>query len=178
MPLYVWGRNSVSYISTLALHWGVWKISTDTPSHAVQTLQVMLKTVKKEGYFSREAENFCLCISPLHFSGVSEIRHMVLPPHETRAVSLGWNPSLRKAERVLRPYLLWHCSGVTEKCDITLPAHGLQAVNVTLKSVINEWHFTLQAETVFRPCLPLELQWGNWNFPHGTPCVCVSNFAS
>jgi hypothetical protein len=33
---------------------------------------------------------------------------------------------------------------------MVLPAHALQAVQVTLKSVNNEGHFTLEAETVFR----------------------------
>jgi hypothetical protein len=37
---------------------------------------------------------------------------------------------------------------------VTLPAHALLAVHVRLKSVSNEGHLTLDAETVFRPYLP------------------------
>jgi hypothetical protein len=35
-----------------------------------------------------------------------------------------------------------------------LLAHPLQAVQVTLKSVSNEGHFTPEAKTVFRPYIP------------------------
>jgi hypothetical protein len=35
-----------------------------------------------------------------------------------------------------------------------LPAHALQAVQVTLKLTSNEGHFTLEAETVSHLCLP------------------------
>jgi hypothetical protein len=34
-----------------------------------------------------------------------------------------------------------------------LPAHSLQAVQVTLKSVNNEQHFIFEAATIFRPYL-------------------------
>jgi hypothetical protein len=37
---------------------------------------------------------------------------------------------------------------------MTLSANALQAVHVRLISVSNEGHFTLEAETVFRPYLP------------------------
>jgi hypothetical protein len=36
---------------------------------------------------------------------------------------------------------------------MALPAHALEVVEVRLKSVNNEGHFTLQVETVFRPHL-------------------------
>jgi hypothetical protein len=39
---------------------------------------------------------------------------------------------------------------------MVLPAHALQPVRVRLKSVSNEGHFTLEAETVFRPYLPYD----------------------
>jgi hypothetical protein len=39
---------------------------------------------------------------------------------------------------------------------MVLPAHALQAVQVTLKLASNEGHFTLEAETVFRPYLPYD----------------------
>jgi hypothetical protein len=37
---------------------------------------------------------------------------------------------------------------------MALPVHVLHSVKVRLKSVSNEGHFTLAAETVFRPYLP------------------------
>jgi hypothetical protein len=37
---------------------------------------------------------------------------------------------------------------------MTLSAHALRAVKVRLKSVSNERHFTLEAETVFLPYFP------------------------
>jgi hypothetical protein len=46
-------------------------------------------------------------------------------------------------------------SGVAEICYVVLHSHTLQALQVTLKSVCNEGHFTLEAETVFRPHPPL-----------------------
>jgi hypothetical protein len=58
-----------------------------------------------------------------------------------------------EAERVFCPYHLSHRSGVTEICDMALPAHALQAVQVRLKSVTNEGHFNLEAKTAFPPYL-------------------------
>jgi hypothetical protein len=37
---------------------------------------------------------------------------------------------------------------------MTLIERALRAVQVSFKSVSNEWHFTLEAERVLRPCLP------------------------
>jgi hypothetical protein len=43
---------------------------------------------------------------------------------------------------------------VTEICHVALPAHALRAVEVRLKSVSNEGHFTLAVGTIFLPYLP------------------------
>jgi hypothetical protein len=42
---------------------------------------------------------------------------------------------------------------VEETLEVSLPAHELQAVEITLKSVNNEVHFTLEDEN-FNPYLP------------------------
>jgi hypothetical protein len=46
--------------------------------------------------------------------------------------------------------------GSLSNTHIILPAHGLQAVQVRLKSVSKEGHLTLETEIVFRPCLPYD----------------------
>jgi hypothetical protein len=54
-------------------------------------------------------------------------------------------------ERVFRPYLATHCSGVTEIQHIALPAHALHAVNVICKSFSNERYFSRETQRVLRP---------------------------
>jgi hypothetical protein len=60
-------------------------------------------------------------------------------PHATPAHALGAVQARLKsfgdegyfsleADRVIRPYLPLHCSGVTEICHMTLPTHALRAV--------------------------------------------------
>jgi hypothetical protein len=39
---------------------------------------------------------------------------------------------------------------------MVLPAHAVKSVQVYLKAVSNEGHFTLEVETVFRPYLPYD----------------------
>jgi hypothetical protein len=56
-------------------------------------------------------------------------------------------------EKLFRPYLPSHCSGVTEICHLELPALALRAVNLMLKSVSNVGHFTLETLRVFSPYL-------------------------
>jgi hypothetical protein len=46
------------------------------------------------------------------------------------------------------------CSGVTEILHVAFPAHALQGLQDRIKSVSNEGHFTLEAETIFRQYLP------------------------
>jgi hypothetical protein len=45
-------------------------------------------------------------------------------------------------------------SRVTEICHVALPTYSLCAVEVRLKSVSNEGHINLGAESLFRPYLP------------------------
>jgi hypothetical protein len=54
-----------------------------------------------------------------------------------------------------------------------LPAHGLQAVQVSFKSVSNDGYFTLEVEKNFSSVSPPGLQWGYWVVPHGTPSHAV-----
>jgi hypothetical protein len=61
-----------------------------------------------------------------------------------------------EAQKVIRPCIPLHCSGVTETLHMAPPAHVLHAVQVRKKSVGNEGHFTLEAERVFRLYLPLQ----------------------
>jgi hypothetical protein len=56
-----------------------------------------------------------------------------------------------EVETVFRPYLLLHCSAVSDIYHTERCAHALRAVQVMLKSVGNEGHFTLETETLFRP---------------------------
>jgi hypothetical protein len=47
-----------------------------------------------------------------------------------------------------------YCSGVTEGCNMALPAHALRAVQGRLKRVSNVGHFTVDAENfIFRVTL-------------------------
>jgi hypothetical protein len=43
---------------------------------------------------------------------------------------------------------------MTEIFHMAFPAHALKQLSVRLASVSNDWHFTLEAETVFRPYFP------------------------
>jgi hypothetical protein len=60
---------------------------------------------------------------------------------------------------------------------MALPAHVLQVVQVTLTSVSNEGHFSLEAQTVFRPYLPKDCS-GVTVIPHGTACAWATSNAS
>jgi hypothetical protein len=42
-----------------------------------------------------------------------------------------------KAERVFRPYLPLHCTGFYRTCDMALPSHTIEAMQVRWKSVSN-----------------------------------------
>jgi hypothetical protein len=53
-----------------------------------------------------------------------------------------------EAGRVPHPYLVWHCRGATETENPPLPAHAVQALQVSSKSVSNEGHFTPEDERV------------------------------
>jgi hypothetical protein len=61
---------------------------------------------------------------------------------------------------------------------MVLPAHMVHTVQVTLKLVSNEGHFTLQVEPLFRLLSPLGLQSGHGVLQHGTCCACATNNAS
>jgi hypothetical protein len=72
---------------------------------------------------------------------------------------LGWNRSVMKGTLLLRPIqfssvypvaLRWE----SQKCNMALPAHTLQAVLVSLQSLSNEGHFTREDERLFRPFIP------------------------
>jgi hypothetical protein len=80
---------------------------------------------------------------------------MALTAHELEAVQVTWTSVNNEghftleAERVFRPYLPSHCSGVTEVCHMELPAHALRAVQARLKSFSDEGNFTIEANGVF-----------------------------
>jgi hypothetical protein len=61
---------------------------------------------------------------------------------------------LLRPKKVLRPYLTWHCIGITEAPYVALIAYVLEAVQVWSKTVSNEGHFTHEEEPLFRPYLP------------------------
>jgi hypothetical protein len=88
---------------------------------------------------------------------VTEIAHVALPTHALDAVQVRLKSFSNEghftlaAEKVLRPYLPSHCSGVTEIYHMALAANSLHAGQVTLMSVSFEGHFILASETVFRP---------------------------
>jgi hypothetical protein len=50
---------------------------------------------------------------------------------------------------VIPPYLTSHCTGVNETAHPALPCHALRSEQDWSNSVINEGHFSLEAETVF-----------------------------
>jgi hypothetical protein len=89
--------------------------------------------------------------------------YMAHPGHELRAV-LGRLKSVSneghltlETERVFRLYLPYDCSGVTEICYLALAADAIPAVQVCLKSAINEVQFT-QSEKELLSVSPVALQ--------------------
>jgi hypothetical protein len=74
----------------------------------------------------------------------------------------------REAERVFRPYLAFHCSGVAEELHVTLPPHAPKLVQYWLKSGTNKGHFTFLTERFARTCLASILARES-NYTHGTP---------
>jgi hypothetical protein len=54
-----------------------------------------------------------------------------------------------EAERFFCPCLVSHCIGKTEILHVAFPAHARHAVQVRLKSVSNEGHFTLEEKQFF-----------------------------
>jgi hypothetical protein len=129
------------------------------PAHALRAVQVRLKSVRNKGQFALEAENFFGLISTRIAVGWLKYAtwHSLRMCYEL--CNFRWNRSVMKGAlllrpKVCRPYLPSQCSGVREIRHTALPAHALQAVQVGLKSVGNEGHFILKAETV-RPISPL-----------------------
>jgi hypothetical protein len=126
------------------------------PGHALQAVQVRFKSVGNEGHFTPEAETiFC----PYRIAAglvKYHTRHSKLV--RCKQCCLGPNGLLMKGTLLFRPKKFFarlhsNCSGMTETSHMALPSHALQAVQVVFKSVSDEGHFTLEAETVFRPCL-------------------------
>jgi hypothetical protein len=82
---------------------------------------------------------------------MTEIYYKAQPAHALKAVLLRLRSVSNEehfalqAGTVLRPYLPWQRSRVTDICHTALSAHALHAVDVTLKSVSYEEHFTLDA---------------------------------
>jgi hypothetical protein len=147
-------------------------------AHALQAVQVRLKSVSNEGHFTFEAETVIRPYHPSHCCGVTEIYHMTLPAHALcavqdmlKSVSDEGHFTL-EAETVFRPYLLSHFGGVPQKCDMALPAHALHAMQDRLKTVSNEGHFTLEAQTDICPYLPSHTvgsqKYATWHFL----CMC------
>jgi hypothetical protein len=60
---------------------------------------------------------------------------------------------LERPKKIFRPYVASHFRGLTESSRVVLPAHALQTVRASSKSVGNEEHFIRETETVFRPYL-------------------------
>jgi hypothetical protein len=92
------------------------------PVHALQTVQVRLKSVSNKGHYSLEAETFSHPYLPLHCSGVTETYHVALPVHALQIVQVRLKSVSNEghftleAEAVFGPYLPSHCSGVSEIC--------------------------------------------------------------
>jgi hypothetical protein len=87
-------------------------------AHALQPVEVMLKSVGNEGPFTLEVESFSSYL-PSHCSGVTELCHILLPPaHALRTVQVNLKSfgneghPTPKAETVFCPYLPSCCSGV------------------------------------------------------------------
>jgi hypothetical protein len=89
-------------------------------AHALQEVQVRLKSVGNEGQFTHKAETLFRPCLPSHCSGVTEIYNMPVTAHalrvvQSRVISVGNEGYFTlEDERVSRPYLPSHCSGVTE----------------------------------------------------------------
>jgi hypothetical protein len=90
---------------------------------------------------------------------VTDTAHHALLSSGLHAVQI-WSKSVSKDGRfvtetqtVSRPYVAFHCSGVTEITNLILPTHPVQTVQVWTKSGIKEGHFNLEAEAVFLPYL-------------------------
>jgi hypothetical protein len=88
--------------------------------HALQVRQVRLKSVSNQGHFTHEAERVFRLYLPSHWSGVTEIRHMVFPAHVLLAVQVRLKSVSNEghitlqAGRIFLPYLPLACSGVTK----------------------------------------------------------------
>jgi hypothetical protein len=50
-------------------------------AHALEAVQIMLKSASNEGYFTFEAERILFSYLPQDSSGVTEEYHMVFPAH-------------------------------------------------------------------------------------------------
>jgi hypothetical protein len=81
------------------------------PAHALQVVQVRLKSVIDKGHFTLVAETVFLPYSALYCSGVTEICHVTLPAHAQCAVDVRLNSVKNErhftlvAASVFRPYL-------------------------------------------------------------------------
>jgi hypothetical protein len=124
-------------------------------------VQFGLKSVSNKGHFSHEARTV-FRISPR--IAVGSAIYVTLHSLRKRYVQckLGSRRKIAKDKFLLGPeqffgrYLHSHCSGVNPIGHIALLAHAFCSVQVRLKSVGNEGHFTLEAETLFRPHLPYD----------------------
>jgi hypothetical protein len=82
---------------------------------------------------------------------------MVLPAHALKAVQIRLKSVSNEGhfnhevERVLRLYLPYDCSGVTEEYHMVFSAHAIQPGQIRLKWNSNEGDLTREVETVFRP---------------------------
>jgi hypothetical protein len=80
-------------------------------AHALKTVQVRLKLVSNEGYFTSDVKTVFRLYLPYDCSGVTEKYHKVLPAHDLQAVRLKlMSVSIAgrftlEAETVSRPYL-------------------------------------------------------------------------
>jgi hypothetical protein len=63
------------------------------------------------------------------------------------------NGTILVRPKLIRHYLAYHCNGVTEKSNVPLATHALQAVEVWSKSMSNEGHYTRKSERFSRPYL-------------------------
>jgi hypothetical protein len=90
------------------------------PAHAVHAVQVRLKSISNEGYFTLEAETVYRVCLPSNCSGVTEICDMALPAHVLQAVQVRLKSLSNEgyftldAETVFHSYPPSHCCGVIE----------------------------------------------------------------
>jgi hypothetical protein len=95
----------------------------------------------------------CESLSRIAFQRVTATSDVVLPSRALKSVQV-WSKltcneehfSL-ETERVSRPYLVYHSSGVTETPHVALSAHVVQSLQVWWNSVSNEGHIIPEAET-------------------------------